>query len=84
MLHSWKLHSNIFHTSPPLSLPVRPHARKEICRFGAAVLHSEAAFVGGAVAQTVTILVSRQFQPLEGTLVHNGFNGNTQMLEMVD
>ena len=57
---------------------------QEICRFGAAELHAEASFVGGAVAQSVTILVSRQFQPIEGVLLHNGINGNTQMLEMFD
>jgi len=57
---------------------------QEICRFGAAELHTEAAFVGGAAAQTVTILVSRQFVPIEGVLVHNGINGSSQMLELFD
>ena len=57
---------------------------QEICRFGAAELHTEAAFVGGAVAQVVTMVVSKQFRPIEGVLLHNGINGATSMLELVD
>lgn len=57
---------------------------QEICRFGAAELHTEAAFVGGAVSQCVTILISKQFKPIDGAQVHNGINGATAMLELVD
>ncbi len=67
---------------PPAVLS--PAHVREICRFGAAELHTEAAFVGGAVAQCVTILVSRQFKPVEGALLRNGINGATRVLEMVD
>jgi len=48
---------------------------EEMCRFGAAELHSVAAVIGGAAAQEVIKLVTHQFVPLNNTFLYNGITG---------
>ncbi|KAL1555503.1 NEDD8-activating enzyme E1 regulatory subunit axr1 [Salvia divinorum] len=52
----------------------------EMCRYGAAELHSVAAFVGGIASQEVIKLITRQFVPMSGTFIFNGVDHKSQLL----
>ncbi|XP_063244767.1 NEDD8-activating enzyme E1 regulatory subunit isoform X1 [Bacillus rossius redtenbacheri] len=49
----------------------------EICRCGAAELHSVAAFVGGCAAQETIKLITHQYKPLNNTFIYDGITSNT-------
>ncbi|GLU02666.1 hypothetical protein SLE2022_199080 [Rubroshorea leprosula] len=54
----------------------------EMCRFGAAELHSVAAFVGGIASQEVIKLITKQFVPMCGTYIFNGIDHKSQLLTL--
>ena len=49
----------------------------EMCRYGAASLHSVAAFMGGVASQEVVKLITHQYIPMCHTLVFNGIAGDS-------
>lgn len=49
----------------------------EFCRYGAAEIHSVAAFVGGVAAQEVIKIITHQFVPLNNTLIYNAATSST-------
>ncbi|ORY88225.1 NEDD8-activating enzyme E1 regulatory subunit [Leucosporidium creatinivorum] len=53
---------------------------KEICRAGASDLPQIAALMGGIVAQEVIKLITKQYIPLEGTMLFNGIKSTTRVL----
>ncbi|XP_071476707.1 NEDD8-activating enzyme E1 regulatory subunit-like [Diadema antillarum] len=55
---------------------------REICRYGAAELHSVAAFIGGVAAQEVIKLVTHQFVPFCNTFIYNGINGSSATYQL--
>ncbi|ORX93799.1 NEDD8-activating enzyme E1 regulatory subunit [Basidiobolus meristosporus CBS 931.73] len=54
----------------------------EVCRTGLAELPSIAALLGGIVSQEVIKLVTKQYIPLNNTLVYNGINATTSTYEL--
>ncbi|XP_047342044.1 NEDD8-activating enzyme E1 regulatory subunit AXR1-like isoform X2 [Impatiens glandulifera] len=54
----------------------------EMCRYGAAELHTVAAFIGGIASQEVIKLITRQFIPMLGTFVFNGIDHKSQLLSL--
>lgn len=54
----------------------------EICRYGAAEVHSVASVVGGVGAQEVIKLVTGQFVPLNNTFMYSGLNGTCATAEL--
>ncbi|EGD77785.1 hypothetical protein PTSG_08875 [Salpingoeca rosetta] len=53
---------------------------KEMCRYGAAQLHSVAAFVGGMTSQEIVKLVTQQYVPANHTIIYNGVQGDSRTL----
>lgn len=49
----------------------------EMCRFGAAELHSVAAFIGGCAAQEVIKLITEQYVPFNNTFIYNAMTETT-------
>ncbi|GIX87298.1 NEDD8-activating enzyme E1 regulatory subunit [Caerostris extrusa] len=54
----------------------------EMCRFGAAELHSIAAFIGGCAAQEVIKLITGQYVPFNNTLIYYAVNQSTSVYEL--
>ncbi|KAL0916902.1 hypothetical protein M5K25_014455 [Dendrobium thyrsiflorum] len=54
----------------------------EMCRFGGAEIHPVAAFIGGVASQEAIKLITKQFVPLNGTLVFNGIDQKSQVLSV--
>eukprot|EP00038_Savillea_parva_P012402 m.204436 g.204436 ORF g.204436 m.204436 type:complete len:537 (-) comp22514_c0_seq1:44-1654(-) len=54
----------------------------EMCRWGAAELHSVAAFIGGVASQEVVKLVTKQYAPLNSVFVYNGITSNCKQFEL--
>jgi len=52
----------------------------EMCRYGGAELHAVAAFIGGCAAQEVIKLITKQYVPLDNTLIFNAINATTATL----
>ena len=52
------------------------------CRYGAAELHSVAAYMGGAVAQEVIKLVTHQFVPVNNTYIYNAMTHTSVSLQL--
>lgn len=50
------------------------------CRAGASDLPQIAALMGGIVAQEVIKLITKQYIPLEGTMIFNGIKSTTRVL----
>uniref|UniRef100_A0A0B6ZK89 NEDD8-activating enzyme E1 regulatory subunit n=1 Tax=Arion vulgaris TaxID=1028688 RepID=A0A0B6ZK89_9EUPU len=61
LLHDWGLSVNI-----------KDDYVQEMCRYGAAELHTMSAFMGGVVAQEVIKVVTGQFVPINNTFIYNG------------
>ncbi|XP_070575190.1 NEDD8-activating enzyme E1 regulatory subunit-like [Ptychodera flava] len=49
----------------------------EMCRYGASELHTVAAFMGGAAAQEVVKIVTKQFLPFNNTFIYNGMTSTS-------
>lgn len=47
------------------------------CRYGGSEIHSIAAFIGGCAAQEVVKLITKQYVPLNNTLIYNGIASST-------
>lgn len=65
-----------------ISATVKEDYFREICRYGAAELHSVAAFIGGVAAQEVIKLVTHQFVPFNNTYIYNAVNGGSATYQM--
>lgn len=65
-----------------ISATIKEDYFREICRYGAAELHSVAAFIGGVAAQEVIKVVTRQFVPFNNTYIYNAVNGGSATYQM--
>ena len=54
----------------------------EFCRYGAAELHSVAAYVGGVASQEVIKIVTRQYVPINNTYIYNAASSTSDTAEM--
>ncbi len=54
----------------------------EMCRYGAAELHSIAAFVGGAAAQEVIKIITHQFVPFSNTYIYNAITATSATFQL--
>jgi len=54
----------------------------EMCRFGAAEMHSIASLLGGVASQEVIKMITHQYVPLDNTLIFNGINGTSLSLAL--
>ena len=52
------------------------------CRYGAAELHSVAAYMGGVAAQEVIKVLTQQFVPVNNTFIYNAMKQTSVTLEM--
>lgn len=55
---------------------------EEIVRCGGAELHTTSSVLGGLAAQEAVKLLTKQYSPLNNTLIYNGLHGKTQTLEL--
>ncbi|KAL3860740.1 hypothetical protein ACJMK2_010815 [Sinanodonta woodiana] len=65
-----------------LSLNIKDDYIHEICRFGAAELHTVSAFIGGVAAQEVIKVITRQFVPFNNTYIYNAMKQTSITLEL--
>lgn len=54
----------------------------EMCRFGAAEIHTIAAIMGGIASQEAIKLLTGQFLPCSGTLTWNGMSGTSNVFQL--
>lgn len=54
----------------------------EMCRYGAAELHSVAAFVGGCAAQEVIKIITGQYVPLDNTFLYNAMTATSATFQL--
>ena len=52
------------------------------CRYGAAELHSIAAFIGGAAAQEVIKIITHQFVPFSNTYIYNAITASSATFQL--
>ena len=52
----------------------------EMCRYGAAELHSVAAFMGGVAAQEVIKVITKQYVPINNTYIYNAMTGTSMVI----
>lgn len=55
---------------------------EELCRYGAAELHSIAAFLGGCCAQETIKLLTHQYVPIDNTLIYNAIDQTTTLVKI--
>ena len=67
LLQKWSLPTTLIHDDYIV----------EFCRYGAGEIHSVAAFIGGVAAQEVIKIVTRQYIPLNNTLIYNAATTST-------
>jgi amyloid beta precursor protein binding protein 1 len=53
-----------------------------MCRYGAAELHSVAAFLGGAAAQEAIKIITHQFVPFNNTYIYNGITATSATFQL--
>ena len=61
---------------------IRDEQIAELCRYGAAEIHSVSAFVGGVAAQEIVKVITRQFVPFNNTLLYSAVSSTTLTVEM--
>lgn len=54
---------------------------QEICRYGGAEIHSIAAFLGGCCAHEVIKIVTKQYKPIDNTLIYDGIKSQTSVFK---
>lgn len=54
----------------------------EVCRFGASEIHCVASIVGGIASQECIKLLTRQFTPIQGTLIYNAMSATSLVLNV--
>ncbi|KAF3686539.1 NEDD8-activating enzyme E1 regulatory subunit APP-BP1 Amyloid protein-binding protein 1 [Channa argus] len=57
-----------------LNVNIKDDYVHEFCRYGAAELHTVAAFMGGSAAQEAIKIISRQFVPFNNTFIYNAMS----------
>lgn len=55
---------------------------QEYCRYGAAELHSVAAYIGGVASQEVIKIITRQYVPINNTYIYNAATSTSATAEM--
>jgi len=50
---------------------------KELCRFGGSQIHNTCAFIGGVASQEVIKLITKQWHPVDNTIIYSGISGAT-------
>lgn len=65
-----------------ISVPIKDEYSYEYCRYGAAELHSVAAYMGGAAAQEVIKLITHQFVPINNTYIYNAMKQSSTTMEL--
>ena len=68
--------SDTFRVSAPADLVA------EFCRAGGSQLHSMSSFMGGVASQEVIKLLTRQYIPMNHTLIYNGIDSTSSVLKL--
>lgn len=55
---------------------------EEIVRCGGAELHTTSSVLGGMASQEAVKLLTKQYSPLNNTLIYNGYHGKMQSIEL--
>ncbi|XP_071784936.1 NEDD8-activating enzyme E1 regulatory subunit-like [Asterias amurensis] len=71
ILHEWGV-----------NLTLKDDHINEMCRYGAAELHSIAAFIGGAAAQEVIKIITHQFVPFSNTYIYNAITASSATFQL--
>jgi len=58
-----------------------PECLTEIARYGASEIHNVSAFIGGVAAQEVIKILTKQYVPLNNTLIYNGIFGSCSIIK---
>ncbi|XP_064610476.1 NEDD8-activating enzyme E1 regulatory subunit-like isoform X2 [Liolophura sinensis] len=71
LLHDWGLNASI-----------KDDFIHEMCRYGAAELHTVSAFIGGAAAQEIIKVLTTQFLPINNTFIYNAMKQTSLTVEL--
>eukprot|EP00405_Crypthecodinium_cohnii_P039630 CAMPEP_0206541038 /NCGR_PEP_ID=MMETSP0325_2-20121206/9369_1 /ASSEMBLY_ACC=CAM_ASM_000347 /TAXON_ID=2866 /ORGANISM="Crypthecodinium cohnii, Strain Seligo" /LENGTH=524 /DNA_ID=CAMNT_0054038889 /DNA_START=519 /DNA_END=2093 /DNA_ORIENTATION=- len=76
-----QLASSIVDSYKVENLAVESKYLEEIVRYGGCELHTTSSVLGGIAAQEAVKLISKQYSPLNNTLLYDGLHGKSQVLE---
>jgi len=68
-------------TELKIRTPTIPECLTEITRYGASEIHNVSAFIGGVAAQEVIKILTKQYVPLNNTLIFNGIFGSCSIVK---
>lgn len=54
----------------------------EVCRYGGAEIHGISAFIGGCAAQEIIKIITKQYKPINNTLIYNGILSETSVFDL--
>lgn len=54
----------------------------ELCRYGGAEIHTVSAFMGGCIAQEIIKLITKQYIPINNTLIYNAITSETAVFKL--
>jgi NEDD8-activating enzyme E1 regulatory subunit len=60
-----------------ISLQVTDDLAHELCRYGGAEIHTVSAFLGGCVAQEIIKMITKQYKPINNTLIYDAITSQT-------
>uniref|UniRef100_A0A2P2I2D0 NEDD8-activating enzyme E1 regulatory subunit n=2 Tax=Hirondellea gigas TaxID=1518452 RepID=A0A2P2I2D0_9CRUS len=64
------------------SISVKDDHIHEMCRYGAAQIHSVASFIGGCAAHEIIKIITSQYVPLDNTFIYNAATASTTTLTL--
>jgi len=59
-----------------------PKMLEEMVRYGGCELHTTSSVIGGIASQEAVKLLTKQYSPMCNTMIYDGLNGKTQVLEV--
>lgn len=74
--------ANIVATYKVEDVTADPKMLEELVRYGGCELHTTSSVLGGLAAQEAVKLITKQYTPLNNTLIYNGVFGKMQVLEL--
>lgn len=65
-----------------ITAPFNDEWAHELCRYGGAEIHTVSAFMGGCVAQEIIKLITKQYIPINNTLIYNAITSETAVFKL--
>lgn len=74
--------ARILETYKAQGVSLDPKMVEEIVRYGGAEIHTTSSVLGGIASQEAVKLLTKQYSPLNNTLIYDGLHGKTQTLTL--